>query len=248
MSKRKSPAEKDALAKEVTRLAERWIQANRGRPEFQPEHYGMKSGVMKADKAFEKALKAVETELCKERGLVYKKYQDGEYMLEAPKSLMELHGKGVGGHRGVAHPNNKKETAEYFQKWYKKNRSKVLKRINKQRSLDGGAYSDEGETDNEDDSDDEDLAHPHFWDGQQWVPVPPLPAGMNALEGDEIIGNGYYRMKNGCALYTGGSHVEPVNYGAELKDNSWYPMGYSGGARVMPVNHSAELSSYFGVF
>jgi hypothetical protein len=151
-----------------------------------------------------------------------------------------------GGHRGVAHPKTKKETAEYFQKWYKKNRSKVLKRINKNRSLDGGAYSDEGETDNEDDSDDEDLAHPHFWNGQQWVPVPPIQ--MNALEDDEIIGNGYYRMKNGCALYTGGSHVEPVNYSGELKDNSWYPMGYSGGARVMPVNHSAELKSSFGTF
>jgi hypothetical protein len=150
-----------------------------------------------------------------------------------------------GGHRGVAHPKTKKETAEYFQQWYKKNRSKVLKRIKKQRSLDGGAYSDEGETDNEDDSDDEDLALPHFWNGQQWVPVPPLPAGMNALEDDEIIGNGYYRMKNGCALYTGGSHVEPVNYSGELKDNSWYPMGYSGGARVMPVNHSAELTRSF---
>jgi len=237
MSKRKSPAEKDALAKEVTRLADQWIQANRGRPEFQPEHYGMKSGVMKADKAFEKALKAVETELCKERGLVYKKYQDGEYL--------------SGGHRGVAHPKTKKETAEYFQKWYKKNRSKVLKRINKNRSLAGGANGDddEGETDNEDDSDDEDqaLAHPHFWNGQQWVPVPPLQMD-DALEGDEIIGNGYYRMKNGCALYTGGSHVEPVNYSGELKDNSWYPMGYSGGARVMPVNHSAELKSSFGTF
>jgi len=157
-----------------------------------------------------------------------------------------------GGHRGVAHPKTKKETAEYFQKWYKKNRTKVLKRINKQRSLEGGANGDddEGETDNEMDTDDEvDLAQPHFWDGQQWVPVPPLPAGMVGLEDDEILeGNGYYKMKNGCALYTGGSHVEPVNYGAELKDNSWYPMGYSGGARVMPVNHSAELSSYFGTF
>ena len=231
MSKRKSPAEKDSLAKEVTRLSDQWIQANRGRPEFQPEHYGMKWGVMKADKAFEKALKAVETELCKERGLVYKKYQDGEYL--------------SGGHRGVAHPKTKKETAEYFQQWYKKNRSKVLKRIKKNRSLDGGAYSDEGETDNEDDSDDEDLALPHFWNGQQWVPVPPIQ--MNALEDDEIIGNGYYRMKNGCALYTGGS-LQPVNYNSELKDNSWYPMGYSGGARVMPVNHSAELKSSFGTF
>jgi hypothetical protein len=156
-----------------------------------------------------------------------------------------------GGHRGVAHPKTKKETAEYFQQWYKKNRSKVLKRIKKQR-LAGGANGDddEGETDSEMDTDDEDevnpLALPHFWNGQEWVPVVPNPPPANLMEDDEIIeGNGYYRMKDGCALYTGGSHVEPVNYSGELKDNSWYPMGYSGGARVMPVNHSAELTRSF---
>jgi hypothetical protein len=156
-----------------------------------------------------------------------------------------------GGHRGVAHPKTKKETAEYFQQWYEKNRSKVLKRIKKQRKqrrLDGGAYSDEGETDNEDDSDDEDLAVPHFWDGQQWIPVPPLPAGMVGMEDDEIIGNGYYKMKNGCALYTGGSHVEPVNYSGELISNSWLGYGYGDRGHVMPVNHSAELRSSFGTF
>jgi phenylpyruvate tautomerase PptA (4-oxalocrotonate tautomerase family) len=215
MSKRKSPAEKEALAREVTRLSQRWIDANKDKPEFNPEHYATKKNPFgdkeKAFKAYSKALKAVESELCKDRGLVYKKYEDGEYLTEAPKSLMELHGKGVGGHRGVAHPKTKKETAEYFQKWYKKNRTKVLKRINKQRSLDGGAYSDDESSDEEE-------------------------------------GAGFYRMGDGCTLYTGGAHVEPVNYGAELKDNSWYPMGYSGGARVMPVNHSAELSSYFGTF
>lgn len=255
MSKRKSPAEKDALAREVTLLSQRWIDANKDRPEFNPEHYATKKNPFgdkeKAFKAYSKALKAVETELCKDRGLVYKKYEDGDYLTEAPKSLMELHGKGVGGHRGVAHPKTKKETAEYFQQWYEKNRTKVLKRIKKQRKqkrLEGGAYSDEGETDNEDDSDDEDLAVPHFWDGQQWIPVPPLPAGMIGMEDDEIIGNGYYKMKNGCALYTGGSHVEPVNYSGELISNSWLGYGHGDRGHVMPVNHSAELRSSFGTF
>lgn len=126
--------------------------------------------------------------------------------------------------------------------------------------LEGAGYSggangdddDEGQTDSEMDTDDEDevnpLALPHFWDGQQWVPVVPNPPPANLMEDDEILeGNGYYRMKNGCALYTGGS-IQPINYSSELKDNSWYPMGYSGGARVMPVNHSAELKSSFGTF
>lgn len=133
MSKRKSPAEKDALAREVTVISRRWIDANKDKPEFDPEHYATKKNPFgdkeKASKAFSKALKAVETELCKDRGLVYKKYEDGEYMLEAPKSLMELYGKGVGGHRGVAHPKTKEEIAKYFKGWYKKNRTKVLRRI-----------------------------------------------------------------------------------------------------------------------
>jgi hypothetical protein len=141
MSKRKSPAEKDALAKEVTRLSNRWLEANRGNPEFQPEHYATKKNPFgdkeKANVAFGKALKKIETDLCKERGLVYSKYQDGEYMLEAPKSLIELYGKGVGGHRGVAHPKTKKQIHDYFQQWYKKNRKSVLKRMAKQR-LEGG--------------------------------------------------------------------------------------------------------------
>jgi hypothetical protein len=406
MSKRKSPAEKDALAKEVTRLSNQWVEANKGNPEFQPGHYATKKNPFgdkeKANVAFGKALKKIETDLCKERGLVYSKYQDGEYMLEAPKSLMELYGKGVGGHRGVAHPKTKKQIHDYFQQWYKKNRKSVLRRMAKQR-LAGGAVDvqrmsdffqpesapppppppnpkrkrdpvpyeapkkkrgrfpslvqlrglyeeirprfnnrdeaganaeldafiaefeltdelrmewhqedpeledlfgnifqlvaggdelldagyvapvnvfgldsgemdealegdeegagykggangddDEGETDTEMDTDDEDevnpLALPHFWDGQQWVPIVPNPPPANLFEDDEIIeGAGYYRMSNGCALYTGGS-LMPINYNSELKDNSWYPMGYSGGARVMPINHSSELKSSFGTF
>jgi phenylpyruvate tautomerase PptA (4-oxalocrotonate tautomerase family) len=257
MSKRKSPAEKDALAKEVTRLSNRWLEANRGNPEFQPEHYATKKNPFgdkeKANVAFGKALKKIETDLCKERGLVYSKYQDGEYMLEAPKSLIELYGKGVGGHRGVAHPKTKEETAEYFQQWYKKNRKSVLKRMAKQR-LEGGANGDEGETDSEMDTDTEDedevnpLALPHFWNGQEWVPVVPNPPPANLMEDDEIIeGNGYYRMSDGCSLYTGGS-LQPVNYNSELKSNSWLGYGYGSRGHVMPVNHSAELKSSFGTF
>lgn len=399
MSKRKSPAEKDALAKEVTRLSNRWLEENRGNSEFQPEHYATKKNPFgdkeKANVAFGKALKKIETDLCKERGLVYKKYEDGEYMLEAPKSLIELYGKGVGGHRGVAHPKTKKQIHDYFQQWYKKNRKSVLRRMEKQRleggsgkrapsfeddediyvkrartgimfptnqqvrafyaghvlpfyqagnwqQLDGelnifiedygleandpvpmawqlqdpatalmygnivqliiqseqlvGHYvapenpsnldpvamddalegnndddededgdaedlgnvpaqgysggangdSDEGETDSEDSSSDEEdnpLAHPHFWDGHQWVPIVPNPPPANLMEDDEIIeGNGYYRMKDGCSLYTGGS-IQPVNYSSELKSNSW--LGYGRRGHVMPVNHSAELTRSF---
>jgi hypothetical protein len=399
MSKRKSPAEKDALAKEVTRLSNRWLEANRGNPEFQPEHYATKKNPFgdkeKANVAFGKALKKIETDLCKERGLVYSKYEDGEYMLEAPKSLMELYGKGVGGHRGVAHPKTKKQIHDYFQQWYKKNRKSVLKRMEKQRLAGGGpkrkldfeddeeiyikkartqgfptnqqvrafyaghilplyqagnwqqldgelntfiddyemdpndpvpmawqmqdpataliygniiqliiqsedivgqyvapvnpsnldpvamdaiaegedddddddlgdipaaGYSggangdsdDEGETDNEMDTDDEDevnpLALPHFWNGQQWVPVVPNPPPANLMEDDEIIeGNGYYRMSDGCSLYTGGS-LKPINYNSELKSNSWLGYGYGRRGHVMPVNHSSELKSSFGTF
>jgi hypothetical protein len=75
-------------------------------------------------------------------------------------------------------------------------------------------------------------------------PPPPPPGGYN-FPFAPFQGGGYYRMSNGCSLYTGGSHVEPVNYSAELKSNSWYPQGYSGGSHVMPVNHSAELSRSF---
>jgi hypothetical protein len=404
MSKRKSPAEKDALAKEVTRLSNRWLEANRGNPEFQPEHYATKKNPFgdkeKANVAFGKALKKIETDLCKERGLVYSKYEDGEYMLEAPKSLIELYGKGVGGHRGVAHPKTKKQIHDYFQQWYKKNRKSVLRRMEKQRLAGGNGFaeekegenpipshqdlvdlyaillplytagnfegmnqastlfdnahgidddlrqywrtqdeddeqvygdlfqlvsdaeelrrrnfvppealadldagvmtdivegssisdvpedfegidldfdaddvadiinqntrgypeekeasgycggangdSDEGETDSEDSSSDEEdnpLAHPHFWDGHQWVPIVPNPPPANLMEDDEIIeGNGYYRMKDGCSLYTGGS-IQPVNYSSELKSNSW--LGYGRRGHVMPVNHSAELTRSF---
>lgn len=52
----------------------------------------------------------------------------------------------------------------------------------------GGANGDddEGQTDNEDDSDDEqNLAQPHFWNGNAWVPVPQLPPAV--LEDDEIL-------------------------------------------------------------
>ena len=52
----------------------------------------------------------------------------------------------------------------------------------------GGANGDddEGQTDNEDDSDDEqNLAQPHFWNGNAWVPVPQLPPA--GLEDDEIL-------------------------------------------------------------
>jgi hypothetical protein len=69
----------------------------------------------------------------------------------------------------------------------------------------GGAMSggvgtdDEGETDHEDNSDDEEednpLAHPHFWNGHEFVPVPNMapPAG---LEGDEILeGEGLRRRR-----------------------------------------------------
>jgi hypothetical protein len=62
----------------------------------------------------------------------------------------------------------------------------------------GGAYSDdEGQTDNEDDSDDEqDLAQPHFWNGNAWIPMPQLPPAE--LEGDEILeGEGLKRMIGG---------------------------------------------------
>ena len=116
----------------------------------------------------------------------------------------------------------------------------------------GGANGDEGETDNEMDTDDEDevnpLALPHFWNGQEWVPVVPNPPPANLMEDDEIIeGNGYYRMKDGCSLYTGGS-LQPVNYNSELKSNSWLGYGYGSRGHVMPVNHSAELKSSFGTF
>jgi hypothetical protein len=57
----------------------------------------------------------------------------------------------------------------------------------------GGANGDddEGHTDTEDNSDDEEqnLALPHFWNGQQWVPIPlppPIPQDQ-LLQGDEII-------------------------------------------------------------
>jgi hypothetical protein len=57
----------------------------------------------------------------------------------------------------------------------------------------GGANGDddEGQTDTEDNSDDEEqnLALPHFWNGQQWVPIPlppPIPEDQ-LLQGDDII-------------------------------------------------------------
>lgn len=57
----------------------------------------------------------------------------------------------------------------------------------------GGANGDddEGHTDTEDNSDDEEqnLALPHFWNGQQWVPIPPPPPPPVLLE-DEIIEGG----------------------------------------------------------
>ena len=58
----------------------------------------------------------------------------------------------------------------------------------------GGANSDdEGQTDNEDDSDDEqNLAQPHFWNGNAWVPIPQLPpaelVGDEILEGEGLVG------------------------------------------------------------
>jgi hypothetical protein len=63
----------------------------------------------------------------------------------------------------------------------------------------GVGTDDEGETDSEMDTDSEDegednpLAHPHFWDGNQWVPMPNMAPPAN-LEGDEIIGEGLRRM------------------------------------------------------
>lgn len=65
----------------------------------------------------------------------------------------------------------------------------------------GGANGDddEGETDSEMDTDTEDedennpLALPHFWNGNQWVPVPNM-APANLMEDDEIIGEGLRRM------------------------------------------------------
>jgi hypothetical protein len=76
----------------------------------------------------------------------------------------------------------------------------------------GGQLSDdEGETDTEDNSDDEEdnpLAHPHFWDGHQWIPIPHHPpAGLEddeILEGEGRRGGGIYYDKNGCEVYTGG--------------------------------------------
>ena len=57
----------------------------------------------------------------------------------------------------------------------------------------GGANGDddEGQTDTEDNSDDEEqnLALPHFWNGQQWVPIPlppPIPQDQ-IFQDDEII-------------------------------------------------------------
>lgn len=68
----------------------------------------------------------------------------------------------------------------------------------------------------------------------------------------DATGKGFYRMKNGCTLYTGGAElysagnvqmIRPINYNAELKNNSWTPDGYSGGSYVMPVNYNSELRS-----
>jgi hypothetical protein len=68
-----------------------------------------------------------------------------------------------------------------------------------------GDSDDEGETDHEDNSDDEEegepnLALPHFWDGHQWVLMPPQPVNPNLddwglLADDEILeGEGYRKM------------------------------------------------------
>ena len=64
----------------------------------------------------------------------------------------------------------------------------------------GVGTDDEGETDSEMDTDTEDedednpLAHPHFWDGNQWVPMPNMAPPANLMEDDEIIGEGLRRM------------------------------------------------------
>jgi hypothetical protein len=63
--------------------------------------------------------------------------------------------------------------------------------------------SDEGETDHESDSDDEneDLAQPHFWNGHEWVLVPQhAPFG---LEDDEILEGGLYRHLYNSAVSGG---------------------------------------------
>ena len=56
--------------------------------------------------------------------------------------------------------------------------------------LKGGANEDEGETDTEDNSDDEEnlLNLPHFWNGQEWVPI--VPPAINGLEDDDILVGG----------------------------------------------------------
>lgn len=68
----------------------------------------------------------------------------------------------------------------------------------------------------------------------------------------DATGKGFYKMKDGCTLYTGGAElysagnvqmIQPINYNSELKNNSWVPSGYSGGSHVMPVNYNAELKS-----
>lgn len=68
---------------------------------------------------------------------------------------------------------------------------------------------------------------------------------------DQMEGNGYYKMKDGCSLYTGGSHasdVDPINYNSELKNNSWLGYGYGGRGHVLPVNYNSEMTSLFNNF
>ena len=73
--------------------------------------------------------------------------------------------------------------------------------------------------------------------------------GMNLNDDDQMEGNGYHRMKNGCSLYTGGSSdVDPINYNSELKNNSWLGYGYGGRSGVLPVNYNSEMTRSFNDF
>jgi len=73
--------------------------------------------------------------------------------------------------------------------------------------------------------------------------------GFDADDLDPMFGNGYYRMKNGCSLYTGGSSdVDPINYNSELKNNSWLGYGYGGRSGVLPVNYNSEMTRSFNDF